>query len=261
MLSLAKSLRGYALKARDGAIGSVKDFYFDDQFWTIRYLIADTAGWMSGRSVLISPYALEAVHRDAKEIATTLTRKQIEESPSLESDKPVSRQFEENYYGYYGWPSYWGGPYMWGTYPSITRDPEYWTPASPTHKAGDPHLRSMEAVKGYHIQASDGEIGHVEDFIVDDETWSIRYLIVNTRNWLPGKHLLISPQWIARVSWEESKVFIDQTRELIRQAPEYTEASLTREYESHLHQHYDRPGYWIEETETAKRGEGMAVRK
>jgi len=252
MLKLAKSMEGYSLKARDGSIGSVKDFYFDDQFWTIRYLVADTAGWMTGRSVLLSPYALEAVHGDTKEIVTTLTRQQIEESPALESDKPVSRQFEENYYGYYGWPSYWGGPYMWGTYPSISRNPEYWTAASPEHKPWDPHLRSIEALKGYHIQAPDGEIGHVEDFIVDDETWSIRYLVVNTRNWLPGKHVLISPHWIDKMSWEESKVFVNQTREVIKQAPEYSEESLTREYESELHSHYDKPGYWVDELAATK---------
>jgi hypothetical protein len=252
MLILAKSLRGFSLKARDGSIGSVEDFYFDDRFWTIRYLIADTAGWMAGRSVLISPYALEAVLPDTKEIVTTLTRQQIEESPPLESDKPVSRQFEQDYYGYYGWPSYWGGPYMWGTYPSISRNPEYWTPASPDHKPWDPNLRSMEAVKGYHIQAPDGEIGHVEDFIVDDETWSIRYMIVNTRNWLPGKRVLISPHWIERMSWPEAKVFVFPSRESIRQAPEYSEESLTREYESRLHSHYDKPVYWVEETAAAK---------
>jgi hypothetical protein len=254
MLHLVKSLRGLALKARDGSIGSVKDFYFDDQFWTVRYLIADTAGWMSGRSVLISPYALESVDVAAKEIATTLTRKQIEESPPLESDKPVSRQFEQDYYGYYGWPSYWGGPYMWGTYPSISRNPEYWTAAAPDHKPWDPHLRSVEAVTGYHIQAPDGEIGHVDDFIIDDETWSIRYLVITTRNWLPGKRLLLSPHWIGKVSWEESKVFVYQNRDIIRQAPEYTEEALTRAYESRLHNHYDKPGYWLEETGVNKSG-------
>ncbi|MGB9470216.1 MAG: hypothetical protein WBQ59_12785, partial [Candidatus Acidiferrum sp.] len=138
-----------------------------------------------GRQVLISPYALMAVRKEEQDIAIDLTKKQIEGSPSLESDKPVSRQFEEEYYGYYDWPGYWNGPYMWGTFPYIVRDPEKWKEPTEVEKAGDPHLRSTRAVTGYHIQAKDGEVGHVGDFIVDDETWAIRYLIVDTKNWWP----------------------------------------------------------------------------
>ena len=115
-------------------------------------------------------------------------------------------------------------------------------------KAWDPHLRSTHDVSGYHIQAADGEIGHVEDFIIDDETWAIRYLIVDTRNWWPGKKVLVSPQWIERVSWSESKVFVNLSRETIKQSPEYTEESLlTRDYETGLHRHYNRQGYWVDE--------------
>jgi len=114
-------------------------------------------------------------------------------------------------------------------------------------KAWDPHLRSTDSVQGHNLQALDGEIGHVEDFVIDDETWAIRYLIVDTRNWWPGKKVLISPQWIERVSWSESKVFVNLSREAIKQSPEYTEESLlTRDYETGLHQHYQREGYWAE---------------
>ena len=154
------------------------------------------------RQVLISPYALVAVNKEEQHIVINLTKKQIENSPSLNSDKPVSRQFEEAYYGYYGWPMYWDGPNMWGTYPYIVRDPEKWRESIRAEKASwDPHLRSTQDVSGHDIQAEDGEIGHVEDFIIDDETWAIRYLIIDTRNWWPGKKVLVSPQWIERVSW------------------------------------------------------------
>jgi hypothetical protein len=103
-------------------------------------------------------------------------------------------------------------------------------------------------VSGYHIQAADGEIGHVEDFIIDDETWTIRYLRINTLNWWPGKKVLISPLWIQRVSWAESKVFVNLSREAIKKSPEYTEDFLlTRDYETALHQHYSRRGYWLDE--------------
>jgi len=245
MLSTARTLKGYTLHSRDGEIGKVKEFYFDDQHWAIRYLVADTGNWLSGRQVLISPYSLVAVNVKEKHVEINLTKKQIEDSPSLNSDKPVSRQFEESYYGYYGMPMYWGGPYMWGVNPYIERDREKWREYTPGEKAWDPHLRSTNDVCGHNIQAADGEIGHVEDFIIDDETWAIRYLIIDTRNWWPGKKVIISTKWIEKVSWIESKVFVDVSRETIRQSPEYTEESLlTREYETMLHRHYKRQKYW-----------------
>ena len=201
------------------------------------------------KQVLISPYALVAVKRKEQRIVINLTKKQIENSPSLNSDKPVSRQFEEAYYRYYGWPMYWAGPNMWGSYPYIMRDPEIWKTTNQGKKSWDPHLRSTQDVSGHHIQAVDGEIGHVDDFIIDDEnTWAIRYLIIDTRNWWPGKKVLVSPHWIERVSWRESKVFINLTREIIKRSPEYTEKSLlTRDYEGRLHLHYNRKGYWVDE--------------
>jgi len=254
MLHKIKTLKGYSLASLDGEIGAVKEFYFDDKHWTIRYLVADTGNWLTGRKVLISPFALVGAIEEERHITVNLTKKQIEDSPPLDSDEPISRQFEEAYNGYYEWPTYWGGPYMWGAYPyAIVRDREHKSEATQDAKAWDPNLRSTLEVSSYHIQASDGEIGHVEDFIIDDETWAIRYLIVDTRNWWPGKKALVSPQWIERVSWEESKVFVNLTREAIKQSPEYTEDSLlTREYETSLHIHYDREGYWAEEQAAKK---------
>ena len=249
MLSKAKTLKGYKLESLDGEIGKVKEFYFDDQHWAIRYLVADTGDWLTDRQVLISPYALRAVIKEEQRLVVDLTKKQIENSPSLDSDKPVSRQFEDAYYGYYEWPGYWNGPYMWGTYPYIVRDPEKWKESAQVEKkAWDPHLRSTQDVSGRHIQATDGEIGHVDDFVIDDETWAIRYLIIDTQNWWPGKQVLISPQWIERISWDESKVFVNLSRETIKKSPEYTDDSLlTRDYETGLHRHYGRPGYWVAE--------------
>lgn len=248
MLYEGKTLQNYKLDSIDGEIGKVKEFYFDNLHWAIRYLIADTGGWLTGRQVLISPYALLSVNTDKENIAVNLTKKQIEDGPSLNSDKPVSQQFEQVYHGYYGYPMYWGGPYMWGIYPYILRDSE--NIISPIHneKKWDPNLRSTREVNGYHVQGSDGEIGHIEDFIIDDETWAIRYLIIDTKNWWRGKKVLISPKWIDRVSWNESKVFINLSREAIMKSPEFSEVSLlNRDYESELHHHYNRQGYWLDE--------------
>jgi hypothetical protein len=142
---------------------------------------------------------------------------------------------------------------MWGVYPYIERDRDQWKEPARTEKTWDPHLRSTHDVSGHHVQAADGEIGHVEDFIIDDEAWAIRYLIIDTRNWWPGKKVLISPRWIERVSWDESKVFVNLPRETIQRSPEYTlESLLTRDYETRLHGHYSRQGYWVEEPAARK---------
>ena len=255
MLVSAKTLNGFHLKARDGDIGSVKDFYFDDRYWAVRYLVAGTGGWLSQRQVLIAPYALEEMQPRHLAIATSLTRRQIEDSPSLDSHKPVSRQYEDRIYNYYEWPTYWSGPYMWGDDPWIVRDRTQWRARSAEQKQWDPHLRSANEVRGYHIEAPDGTIGHVEDYLIDDESWAIRYLVANTRNWWPGKHVLVSPHWAERVSWSESKLFITATREQVQASPEYVEGQLpTREYETLLHGHYDRPSYWADAPATARHG-------
>jgi uncharacterized protein YrrD len=227
MLNKIKTLKGYRIDSLDGEIGKVKEFYFDDTYWTIRYLVADSGNWLSDRQVLISPHALLAVNKEEQNIAINLTKKQIEDSPPLESDKPVSRQYEKAYHMYYGWPMYWVGPLPLGPYRYVVHDREAFSREEAEKKEWDPHLRSTNAVSGYHIQASDGEIGNVEDFIVDDQTWAIRYLIINTRNWWPGKEVLVSPKLIERVSWDQSKVFVNLTREAIKQSPEYTESMLT----------------------------------
>lgn len=252
MLHKVKTLKGYSLESLDGEIGAVKEFYFDDKQWTIRYLVADTGNWLTGRHVLISPHALVEAIKEERHISVNLTKKQIEDSPSLDSDKPISRQFEEAYNGYFEWPAYWGGPY--GAYPyAVVRDRQKMSDNNQGEKEWDPHLRSTLEVSSYHIQALDGEIGHVDDFVIDDETWAIRYLIIDTRNWWPGKKVLVSTQWIERVSWNESKVFVNLTREAIKQAPEYSEESLiTRDYETILHVHYNRRVYWIDEPDAKK---------
>jgi hypothetical protein len=248
MLYKNKALKGFKMHSLDGEIGQVREFYFDDQYWTIRYLVADTGNWLTGRQVLISPYALTSVNNEGECIIINLTKKQIEHSPALESHIPVSQQFEQMYYGYYGWPLYWGGPYMWGNFPYIVRNSEQWKKSAQSKKVWDSHLRSTHSVSGYDIQALDGDIGHVEDFIIDDETWAIRYLIVDTKNWWPGNKVLISTKWIKRVSWSESKVIVSLSRESIMKSPVYTADSLlTRNYENTLHKHYNLHGYWIDE--------------
>lgn len=247
MLDKIKTLLNYKLCTVNGDIGKVKEFYFDDQHWAIRYLAADTGRWLPERQVLISPYALERVSRERHRIVLALTNSEIESSPCLPSDQPVSHQFEEAYYGFHGWPKYWCGPYTWGFDPHIVRDRTKWNTHATEENAWGRNVRRTSDVTGYYIQATDGEIGHVDDFIVDDETWAIRYLIVSTRNWWPGKRVLVSPQWLQSVTWGEGEMFIKLSGETIHDAPEYTEKLLvTRDYEDRLHRYYERIGYWTD---------------
>jgi hypothetical protein len=182
-----KDLKGYAIGARDGDIGKVDDFYFDDEFWTIRYLVAETGNWLMNQKVLISPFALGEVDVSRERLNVTLTKKQVEESPSIDTDQPVSRQHEALFLDYYSYPYYWDGPFLWGRmpYPRFSdadrkRDEKA---RAEREEANDLHLRSVKKVTGYHIDATDGDIGHVEDFIIDGETWEIRYMVVATQNW------------------------------------------------------------------------------
>jgi uncharacterized protein YrrD len=254
MLDTAKSLKGYRLQATDGPLGEVQEFYFDDKHWAVRYLVLDTGDWLSSRKVLISPYALTNVDHQGRSISACLTKKQVEESPSPDTAKPVSKQFEENYNAYYGWPAYWNGLSMWGAYSYVMLPrPGEHPVVGGRHDAWDPHLRSTRHVAGFSVVANDGEIGHVDDFVIDDGSWAIRYLVVATHNWWPGKKVLISPQWIKSVNWDHmGSLKIDLKREAIRSSPAYSEqALLTRDHESALHRHYERPGYWAEEKSAA----------
>ncbi len=255
MFIKAKTLSDFKLDCQDGELGKVEDFYYDDQFWTIRYMVADTGGWLTGREVLLSPYAVKSIDIDGKLVYVDLTKQQIKDSPELEAGDPLSRQFEEDYYGDYAWPFYWGGPFLWGPYPFLQTDHDQWSAPTSEVKDWDSHLRRITELRGDVFQATDGEIGHVDDLIIDDTTWEIRYFVISTHNWLPGKKVLIFPKWIDRVSWEEGKVFVNLTQEAIKESPEYTtESLLRREYEESLYNHYKLPPYW----EKAERDEKLA---
>jgi hypothetical protein len=253
MLRNVNDLRGFKIQATDGMIGEVDDLYFDDENWAIRYLIVDTGGWLSGRKVLISPYAMGQPSWERRELPVTLTKAQVERSPDIDTRKPVSRQHEAHYSTYYGYPYYWGSEGLWGlgTYPGIVpakapaeQDPATKGPSWPQESA-DAHLRSCREVAGYHIQALDGEIGHVDGMLVDDYTWAIRYLTVNTSNWWGGHLVLISPQWVDEVSWPGSKVSVGMTRQAVQEAPPYDPSvPLDRAHEEAIYNHYGRPGYW-----------------
>jgi hypothetical protein len=245
-------LKGFTICATDGDLGTVDDFYFDDETWTIRYLTVETGGWLGGRPVLISPISIIHADWQSKRLDVALTKKQVENSPNIDTHKPVSRQHEVAYLGYFGYPYYWGGPFAPGYYPMGATAPIN-APMEGLATSGelaDTHLRSTQGITGYYIEATDGEIGHVKGFVVDDETWSVRYMEVATQNWWPGKKVLVAPAWIQRASWAQSKVFVQLTRESIQTGPEYIESKpITREYENLLYAHYGLPPYWVHANE------------
>jgi hypothetical protein len=233
MLQSIKQLYGEKLGALDGEIGRVQDFYFSDQNWAVRYLVADTGNWLPGRKVLLSPQAIGALYQDGKVLLVNLTRKQIEDSPAIDLHKPVSRQYEEDYYQYYGWPYYWQGDGLWGMsgFP-ILESPAKPSPGGqtigkdPKREPADAHLRSSQAVKGYHLQASDGITGHVADFMMDDESWAIRELVIKTGNRFTGKEVRIPAGKVKRISYDESTVFVNLTKEAVEQSSAHQLAAM-----------------------------------
>jgi len=223
MLQNIKQLYGNKLAADDGDIGHVKDFYFDDESWVVRYLVADTGSWLMGRLVLLTPHSFGKLDRDEKTLHVKLHKKKIQDSPSIESHKPVSRQYETDYYAYYGWPAYWDGSAMWGIggYPVILPPSKKEMELQKKfHHRDDKHLRSMQEVIGYNIQSVDGEIGHVSSFLVDDRSWAIHELVIETGHWFSGKEILIPTGKVKRISYEEAKVFVSLTKADIQQTAE-----------------------------------------
>ncbi len=247
------AFKGYAIEASDGRIGTCSDLLFDDRSWRVRWLVVDTGTWLTGRKVLLHPSAMGAPDHEHRELPVNLTKAQIEASPDLDQDQPVSRQMETNLYGYYGWDPLWGGAAFGGGSISspIVGPPLFGGPSM--HEAldsdarldrGDPHLRSAAAVASYHIAATDGSIGHVENLLIEDTVWGIRYLIVDTRNWWAGQHVLVSPYAVTKVVWAEREIQLDISRAQVKASPPWDAvAMIDQVYEKQLHHHYNWPGY------------------
>lgn len=247
MMRSTKEVMGYTLKAADGEIGRCRDFLFDDQQWAVRYMVADTGKWIPDRKVLISPLFLGEPEWASRQFPVQLTKDQIENAPSVREDEPVSRQHEVNVLRHYGFPYYWVGEGLWGleSSPSALREVSAEWITVPPEPKGDPHLRSVEEVTGYHIEATDGEIGHVEEFVLDEDTWVLRYMVVDTRNWLPGRKVLVSPAWVRGFDWPAQKAMVELTRKQVQASPGYdADKPINREYETQLYDFYGRPVYW-----------------
>ncbi len=214
-----KELKGDEVLARDGRIGSVDDVYFDDERWAVRYLVVDTGGWLPGKRVLISPASVEPELSSGGNLRLALMREQVERAPHAESDRPVSRQYEIAHAAHFGYPYYWSGPFLWGAaaYPvPSAAGAEAEHAARQAVEDGDPHLRSGAEVIGYGIEARDGSIGEVQDFVVDEKTWAIRDVVVDTMKWWPGGHVRVHPAYVERIDWQERTVHLRLTRDEVK---------------------------------------------
>ncbi|MAT99143.1 MAG: photosystem reaction center subunit H [Anaerolineaceae bacterium] len=255
MKTVIQNIRGFTIQATDGEVGSVETLYFDEQTWAIRYLVVNVGNWLLPDQILLSPVVVTDVDREEENISVALTKEQVKNSPHMDTKRPVSRQYEVTLHEYYNWNPYWlhAPTYSGGlTAPrtaALEKQPkgtEKTAAAAPADK-GDPHLRSTEEVEGYHINAVDGEIGHIEEFLVDTDFWFIRYFVIDTKNWLPGKEVIVSPSWIEDINWVDREVSVSMTQEMIESSPEYDgEEMVNREYERRLYDHYQAVVYWKE---------------
>jgi sporulation protein YlmC with PRC-barrel domain len=250
-LRRTKDLNDFTIAATDADIGTVEDLYFDQENWTIRYLVVQAGDILASHKVLISPIAFLQPALRSLHIWVNLTLQQVVESPAVDLRKPLSRQQEIDCYNYYGWPYYWEGS---GARGSAAEPQEPANASSSALKAQTSealeavHLRGTREVIGRHILATDGEIGHIEDFLFDDESWEIRYVIVDTRNFWPGKRVLLRPQWIGRLDWPDGEIHVDMSRAKIKNSPAWEpNQEISRGYELRLHQYYDAPPYWTQE--------------
>jgi hypothetical protein len=268
MLRGMKDLENCTIRALDGTIGHVEDVYFEDDTWVVRYLVIDTGGWLSSRKVLVSPMAVGQPDWTEKVLPVSITKVQVKHSPNIDTDKPVSRQHEQQYLDYYGYPFYWGGAGFWGAgacpsamlgigsgscsgsvYDALRRDDAVRAEGErdPSEKS-DPHLRSCKALMKYRIEATDGGVGHVQGLLVDEATWAIRYLVVETSNWWLGHQVLIAPKWIRDINWVDTTVSVALTQQAVKDAPPYDSAvPPNRDQETSLYKHHGSTGYWADE--------------
>ena len=259
MLYSAKGLEGYTIRATDGDIGHIDQLYFEQESWLVRYLVVDVGNWLISNKVLLIPGVIEHIDADGEVASVSLTKQQVKVSPSIDLSQPVSREKELALHQHYNWSPYWQvdliNRWAFGTYPAepLVSEPPAPPPGEINPEAAEvaqeagtsSDLYSSDEVIGYHIEAEDGHIGRVEDLLIDDERWAIRYMVVDTGTWLPGRKVLVASTWVTGVRWEDEDVSVALTRETMKNSPAYDpERMIDRDYERALHQHYGKPTYW-----------------
>lgn len=230
MLHSVKDVTGLQIAATDAVLGHIDEVYFDDHQWAIRYFVVNTGTWLASRKVLVSPMAVTGINWEEERVQVNLSADQVRNSPHIDMDKPVSRQHEGEFAQYYGYNPYWTGPYLWeaNAFPGVMdvpmdmdRAPDIERRVGEEQGRADPNLRSSREVAGYQIQTTDDTLGHVEDFLFNDRNWVISYLVLETRDWWPGKHVVLSARRIRHIEWENRKVVASVTREELELSPDF----------------------------------------
>lgn len=239
MLRSTMDLTGYSIHATDGGIGKVEDCFFDDEKWIVRYFVVHTGGWLTGRKILVSPIAIRAIDWEGRFVSVNLSRVQIENSPDIDLSQPISRALEAQYFQYYRWPYYWTGAGVWGAagVPEVTSEFPFDSPfvsplgaqatdaleeVPPLQEDQNIHLRSSQECLGYRIEALDAHFGHLSDFLFDDTGWKIRFLVIQTRNWIPGTPVLIAPDTVELLDWNHRRLHLNLTEMEIKNAQKYS---------------------------------------
>lgn len=239
---------GYKILVSDGEIGNVHDFFFNDEEWFVRYMVVNTGFWILGRKVLVSRHAFEQPVWSLKVFPVSLTKEKVKNSPDVDLDKPVSRQYEERLHEHYQWPVYWNMSAAMPGWPVFYIPPELFVKEKPPEggKEEESHLRSTRELLGYRVSASDGEVGEVKDFMVEDDDWLLRYMLVKTGNWTDSnKEVLVALEWLEHINIVSRQVTISLDREAVRSSPAFDPTQpVNRQYEEVLYDYYGRPKYW-----------------
>lgn len=260
MLQQGLAFKGFTVEATDGKIGHVSDFLFDETTWQLRWLVIDTGSWLSDRKLLLHPSAIDKADAEAHALLVNLTREQVEKSPGIGTDEPFSRHMEYRLNSYYGINPVQGGAYYGANGYALPLTGAQASGQASDAPPADPHLRSLVEVTGYNIEASDGAIGHVKSFLIDDESWDIRYLVADTANWWFGRQVLLSPASVLAIDWGEHKLRLNLTCYKIKSSPPWDPTGLIdRAYEKLLHAYYEWPARYLPPVHAAS-GEAAAVR-
>jgi uncharacterized protein YrrD len=259
MLKSVKQIQGFTLKSNDGEIGKVVNFLFDDQDWIVRHLVVETGNWLFQKKVLISPVAINEVLLGKREIVVSLSKSQIEASPDVDTEKPVSRIMEAQIYDHYQWPYYWGASSAWGmttfqgvmggpitfSQPGTSLESELQKEAAPAILEDELHLRSSREVLGYHVKGPENSYGHVSDFVLEMKNWAIRYLVVDLHRVFSRHPVLLPRECVDGIRWSDQQFCVNRSEEDLARAPKFRpKEPITRKFEERTFEYFGRSGYW-----------------
>ncbi|PYZ98764.1 hypothetical protein CR205_09385 [Alteribacter lacisalsi] len=245
LFSYKRMLKPFTVFGEEGEIGSVSDLFFDEHTWTVRYIVMNAGNWLKGEQRFLSPASIQSYSVEEERLHANITKEQAKESPSPE-DEPMTRKFERQFSKFYGLNPYWMGAGLWGS-GAVPRDLTREDPDSLDDlREEETSILSVKDLIGYELSTGDESFGKVKDVLIEEDSFKIRYFVVDTNRWLPGgKEVVVSTEWILDVNWSQSLVSVELSKDKIKSAPEYVEdMTLDRDMETSVFKHYGKPKYW-----------------